>query len=344
MRDTVVLTLSAAPNMVPQFNKTLSGDNRMASPPLFDIEATIKSFGRYAGPPSADHVTDFLGTRTRTCYVQGLQGGTVEDYPIPTNFHATALEWAGVLAAVDEAADPLIAVELGAGWAPWLVSVACAARQRGLKNVRLVGVEGSKKHCDFMHWHFRDNGLDPADHTLLHGVVGPSDGTAEFPLLADPSVDWGTPAILSMPAAGGPAQLRRLAAAVAQRLRWFRRSAQAVSTERLPCYSIDTLLAPLGMVDLVHIDIQGHEHVVMAAGQQALKQKVRRVVVGTHGRAIEQQLLDEMSAAGWLLEAEETCLYRQTSGCMALVRDGCQIWRNPNLASRAAETAPRAAA
>ena len=305
---------------------------------LLDIEATIKSFPCYDGPASADHVLDFLGTRTRTCYVHGLVGGTVEGYPLPMNFHATALEWAGALAAVNDATDQLIAVELGAGWAPWLVAVACAARLRGVEDIRLVGVEGSKKHCEYMQSHFRDNGLDPDDHTLLHGVVGASDGVAEFPLLADPSFDWGTPAILST--TGGRSALRRMASAVVRRS--LDRRSVAARTERVPCYSIKAILAPFHKVDLVHIDIQGHEQVVIAAGRNVLKQKAKRVVVGTHGRAIEQQLFDTMVADGWLLEGEESCRYRQSNGAMTLVRDGCQVWRNPTLANRAATS--RAAA
>ena len=289
-----------------------------------DIQDTLRSFPRYIGEPVPGYVIDFLGTRTRAEFVRGLQGGTVEDYPLPANFHATALEWAGALAAVREATDEICAFELGAGWAPWLVSVARAAHLRGIHKVRLVGVEGSKKHCDFMAAHFRDNGLEPAEHTLLHGIVGPQDGTAEFPLLADPSHDWGTAAIFA--AAGVGSGLRR-------RLRPLRtllgRRGEKTATETLPCYSIPKLLAPFHQVDLVHVDIQGHEHVVISAARQQLKQRVKRLVIGTHGRAIEEQLLNTLSADGWLLEAEESCLYQQAGERMALSRDGCQVWKNP---------------
>jgi hypothetical protein len=113
-------------------------------------------------------------------------------------------------------------------------------------------------------------------------------------------------------------------------------------TERLRCYSIGTLLRPFEFVDLVHIDIQGHEYVVLAAARDVLKKKVKRIVVGTHGREIEERLFEEMSTAGWLLEAEESCLYRQLSGRMSLWRDGCQVWRNPDLA-RSCGSAPAAA-
>lgn len=101
----------------------------------------------------------------------------------------------------------------------------------------------------------------------------------------------------------------------------------------MPCYSIPTLLAPFRQVDLIHVDIQGHEREVISAARQTLTQKVKRLVIGTHGRAIEEQLLDTLSADGWLLEADESCLYRQTGDRITLSRDGCQVWKNPALAT-----------
>lgn len=302
-----------------------------------DVEGIIRSFPRYQGPSLPDRVIDFLGTKTRTSYLGGLQGGQVEDYPLPMNFHATALEWAGALAAVVDARQELVALELGAGWAPWLVSVARAAQLRKIGKVRLVGVEGSKTHLAYMQDHFRDNDLNPDDHTLLAGVVGPRDGTAEFPVLANPAIDWGNAAVLAPTGQNRCVRrLRRVAGAGRRTLRGLMtaRPAPAASTERLPCYSIDSLLRPFGVVDLVHVDIQGHEYEVLAAGRQALRQKVKRIVVGTHSRSIEQQLLDELSANGWLLEGEEACLFRQSKGGMALFRDGCQVWKNTRLATR----------
>jgi hypothetical protein len=104
------------------------------------------------------------------------------------------------------------------------------------------------------------------------------------------------------------------------------------------------LLKSFRLVDLVHIDIQGHEYLVVASARQTLKHKVKRVVVGTHSRSIEQQLFEEMSQSGWLLEAEESCLYQQLHGKLSLLRDGCQVWRNPDLSAAAAKRDARRAA
>jgi FkbM family methyltransferase len=287
------------------------GAARPITPTTPADESVLRAFAPYAGPGTSGYITDFLGVRTRTSFISSLShhGGAVEGYPIPANFHATGLEWAGTLRAALEAVDELVAVELGAGWGPWLVTAAKAAERRGVRRARLVGVEGSRGHVAYMREHFADNGLDPAAHALVHGIAGPADGEAEFPVLADPAAEWGAAAVLASgerPPAGG-------------------------ATERVRTYSLDTLLKPFTVVDLVHIDIQGHEFEVVAAARDVLRQKVKRVVVGTHGRKIEEQLLNELPSRGWQLEAEEPCIYQQSAGAMQLYIDGCQVWRNTAL-------------
>ncbi len=302
--------------------------------PLTD-EEVIRSFPRYQGAASPDHVIDFLGTKTRIAYISMLAGGgsSIEDYPIPTNFHATALEWAGVLRAVLTAGPKIVACELGAGWAPWLVTVARAAQLRGVAEVHLVGVEASEEHCDYMRSHFADNGLDVRQHTLLQGIVAQRDGVAEFPTLLDPAHDWGAAAVNlhKSPAERLARRVLRPVRAAAHYVRHGKTGASPV--ERITSYSIPTLLKPFERVDLVHIDIQGHEYEVLRCSRQALKRKVRRLVIGTHSRLIEEKLLAELAGQGWILEADESCRYRQEQHEMFLSRDGCQVWHNPALDS-----------
>lgn len=120
----------------------------------------IRSFPQFERPGKPEYVTDFLGTRTRTAFIRCAESfdGAVEGYPIPANFHATAAEWAGVLLAVADAGGRFAAAEIGAGWGPWLVSSAAAARKRGIENIRLLVLEASPAHLDFIRQHFRDNG------------------------------------------------------------------------------------------------------------------------------------------------------------------------------------------
>ena len=304
-------------------------------------EEVIKSFPCYEGPEEPGYVIDFLGVRTRPSYVCGLPtSGGIVGYPIPGSFQGRIIEWTGVLRAVVEADQQLVAVELGAGWAPWLVTAARAAALRGINQVSLVGVEGCQEHFDFMITHFRDNGLDPERHRLIHGVVGTRDGMARFPLIADPAFYYGERAIFANQAQvvtgngnGSGSLLRRLARKGFQAAR--RRIRTVVNgsnrTVQVRCFSLPTLLGPLTKVDLLHVDIQGDEYDVLASAPRVLRKKVKRLVIGTHSRAIEQKLLDELASQSMVLESEEACLFRQQDDRMELERDGCQVWRNPAL-------------
>jgi len=317
-------------------------------------EEVIKSFPRHEGVGIPGYFVDFLGVKTRTSYISELpkEGGRVEGYPIPSSFHATSIEWAGVLRAVLEADREIVAVELGAGWAPWLVTVARAAALRGIDSVRLVGVEGCEGHLAFMATHFLDNGFDPKDHTFLHGIVGTTDGVAEFPAVADPSAGYGARAILAdgqepkIPVSHRTVLLvRRLAGRTLRAMKAGARSVRDGSFIRDPkpvgfkgagnqantqlqCYSIGTLIKPFKKVDLIHVDIQGDEYRVISSAKRILKEKVKRLVIGTHSRTIEQQLLEELTLPDWELEAEEACVFKQFLGVSLAVRDGCQVWRN----------------
>ena len=220
-------------------------------------------------------------------------------------------EWIGTLRSVLEARErgSLVVVELGAGWGPWLVSAAKAAERIGIRDVHLVGVEGAQSHVDFMLQHFRDNGLDPNAHLLIHGAVGARDGTARFPKLATPSDEWGAVADFGQGVAAGAA------------------------FDEIRCVALTTLLAQLPPVDLIHCDVQGAEYEVLTAARAVLEARVRRVVVGTHSRRIEADLLAFFAALGWRLEDEGACRLVQPGGrgALRLVRDGYQVWANPQL-------------
>lgn len=293
----------------------------------------ICAFPRYEGPGQSGFVTDFVGSKTRTSYVNGLTAsGTVEDYPVVANFHATATEWAGALRAVLEA-EPrhtLTVAELGAGWGPWLVSMTLAAASRGVHTVQLIGVEGAAEHVAFMHTHFADNGLDPRQHRLMHGVVGTKDGTVEFPVLPDPASVYGATPV---PPTARTLTFRSIARPVYRRVRTLLgRAPYPATTVRVKQFSLLTIFRDYPRIDLVHIDIQGDEYKVVASARTMLRQKVRRLVIGTHGRDIEEQLRQELSANGWTLEADEQCIFLDEETQQALYRDGCQVWSNPSLA------------
>lgn len=256
---------------------------------------------------------DFLGGKTRVSYLPASylsKSGTVEGPPGTANagMHAKS-EWVGTLRSVLEAKDKLVAVELGLGWAPWLVSCAIAAKKRGITDIRLVGVEASPEHVGFSKQHLTDNGIDPAKHTIIRAVVGAEDGVALFPKLLDPSDHYGANAAFDSNDAVAGAGLGH----------W----------EEVPSVSLETLFRNFDVVDILHCDIQGAEGRVFKKSIGRVNEVVRRVVIGTHTRLIEGEMFDLFSANGWKLEYELPCRMIQLADhSLAVIADGEQVWRN----------------
>lgn len=266
---------------------------------------------------------DMLGAITKVRYLgvgwHGRAGYVFRSVPRDQehSLHGTS-EWIGTLRSVLEAGKSFTAIELGAGWGPWLIAARQAALARGIKDkdIDLIGVEGSADHHAFMLDNFRTNGLDPAKYSLHHAVAGAQDGVASFPKLNAAEEDYGAFASFGEDGIG----VDRMTAA------------QHGELEEIPCISLATLLADKKRVDLLHIDIQGHEEDVLRAGMDVLNAKARRVVVGTHSRSIEGHLFDLFHANGWVCESEVVCQMRPLmDGSRALWVDGEQVWRNDRI-------------
>ena len=186
--------------------------------------------------------------------------------------------------AVREAKDSFVCVELGAGWGPWLVSSAFAARQRGISDIFLIGVDADGRNLEFIKTHFADNGLDGVRQKFFHAAIGDRDSKASF----------------------------------------FKPGSAGVM-------SLKTLLMDLPIVDLIHCDIQFAEAKAFAAGIKEVTNRVHRVVVGTHSRKIEDELIETFRTWSWFLEHETPCKYRIEDGVPHLNTDGVQVWRNTQL-------------
>ena len=262
-------------------------------------------------PASKGSWRDFLGVQTRCSFLPDSYvtwSGIVQGPPGAVNgpLHDVE-EWTGTLRSVLEARDQFVVVELGAGWGPWLVGSARAATRVGIKDIQLVGVEGSSGHVDFMRMHFLDNGIDPSAHRLIHGVVGVVDGVACFPKLHEPNNNYGSEAT-------------------------YAANNATTEMEEVRSFSLQTLLADLPIVDLLHCDIQGMEADVFQAARDVVHQRVRRIVVGTHSRKIEAELMAIMTGLGWVLEDETACkLVQLPDRRMQISVDGTQVWSNPQL-------------
>lgn len=285
--------------------------------------------GQRASQPG--FVVDFLGTRTRTQYfapnIAKAIDGRVEGYPLFGNFHSPTSEWNGLLWSVLDAKEQFVCVELGLGWAPWLVCARAAAFAKGIEKVRLLGVEASEVHLAFARQHVADNAVPASEIELRLGAVGPEDGFAEFPDLHDDPTDYGAQISaepITEATGSGTPKSGKAPGKTTQPL-----AKKAPRTIRVPQFSLATLLKGYPSIDLIHFDIQGAELPTIKAGLPVLNERARWIEIGTHGRHDEMSLMDDLTAAGWRLVEEEPCVVVPKDGKMTLVKDGVQIWKNP---------------
>jgi FkbM family methyltransferase len=284
-------------------------------------------FGQVRPEPKTGFVTDFLGTRTRTSSLWDEVrqfDGLVMGKPVPHDLFE-AIEWIGVLKSVAAAKGRFAMMELGAGWGPWLVASAAACSHLGINDICLLGVEADPGRFQLMRQHFIDNGLDPDAHILLQAAVGCEAGHARWPKIGDPAN------------AGGARPVRELDTEVdADDVAYIPHAVHDyINVEILP---FGDLLARRPLWDLVHVDVQGWEAALVSCCVDLLNTRVKWLVLGTHSRAIDGQLIGTLYRAGWILENEKPTRFtfdpRKESLELMTSVDGIQVWRNPLLVAR----------
>lgn len=285
--------------------------------------AVFEPFRDAPKAPEEGYIVNFLGVRTRaTSLADGQRdmAGHVMGIPIPCDYHAEGIEYVGLLKTVLSARDTYAIMELGAGWGPFLVDAGAAARLLGITDITLMGVESDPGHMQSMRLHLRDNGFDPDEHLMVEGAVGAEAGTALFPRVEDHANQWGArPAMVS----GGT---------VAEADRAYLGDLLDDSIE-VQVFDVCDLLRERPLWDCVHVDIQGAEVDVLRAAMPELHQRARFVIIGTHSRKIDGELVDLFHREGWVLEHEKPSKFVFVPGQESLEAmttvDGTQVWRNP---------------
>ena len=279
--------------------------------------AILSEFRNSEAKPEPGFIVDFLGSRIRVSSVwKGARelDGQVLDVPIPSDFHAEAIEWIGLLKAVRSSHGQYVAMELGAGFGPWIVAGALAARRRAINQIRLYAVEGDPQHYRFLRQHFQDNGIEPDQHVLIGAAVGISEGWAAWPIHdeASASESWGDRPIDS----NGDYAGRSI-----------------VHTQPVQIVAMRDLVLREPIWDLIHIDVQGDEVAICRSCIDELNARTRWLIIGTHSRKIDGDLLELLCSAGWLLEHEKPAKFTFTPNSKTLeamtTLDGTQVWRNP---------------
>ncbi len=285
----------------------------------------------FHGPITRDGmiITDALGCKT-TAPSEAIARAAIANGPVPApsdGWHAEAIEYASLLYAFERRADVkrFTVFELGAGWGPWIAYAGVLGRQYGVPEVNLIGVEASDSQFKRLKQHLELNRLRPRGwrndtHVggtrafLVHGAAWHTDTELYFPKRS-PGHDMGA----AVSTARHPRDYRGMRA----------------PHERVRAYSVPRLMARFGVVDYMHIDIQGAENSLLQASLDALRAHVRVLFVATHSRKVEGDLLDLLFMNGWKLRAEKPCRFFLNSNAPTLEGrvdlDGAQVWLNPDL-------------
>ena len=285
--------------------------------------ADVDVLHRHATVPASlqgDHHIDGFGVKTLYECVPFATPDSLNlarlQYPIPDDgFHAEGIEYVALLDAIERFANDgtFVALEAGAGWAPWLAMAGVICRSREAKDIRLIGIEASPERFALMRRHLGFNQLDQQHGVavkLFEGAVWSHDGVIHFPESA----------------------VEDMGAAVSTDSADTDYRGQAVATREVPCTRLSSLVGEGREVDFLHIDVQGAEGEVIKSHIDWLNQWVGSMMIATHSRPLEGELMVLLSGNGWVLHREKPCHFEAgrvfDNWCGVTTVDGSQYWIN----------------
>lgn len=281
----------------------------------FDAQEIMRRYAIETPSPREGLLVNFLDVAVDPKVLPSIlapMAGTVEDLPIPANWHADIAEWGAALRAVDLSGQRFTMIELGCGWGCWMNNSGAAARSTG-REVHVIGIEGDQGHLKFAEEALDRNGFDRSQWTLVSGIAAGKAGTALFPIQDQAGGSWGLE-----PVFGADEEQTQ-------------KAVDSGRFEALPMVPLSDVVRDHDRIDLLHIDIQGGEIGFVSDCLDVMNEKVAYLVIGTHSRQIEGELFDILGGAGWLLEMERPAVLMLTVDGPITTVDGLQGWRNLRL-------------
>lgn len=312
--------------------------NGIAVPITTDMCRDLLESLRTPQPPAAEQeiYVDWTGVRTRVTMLpwapHELRGQTVTDLPIPDDgYRSEDVEYAALAQALATAEGTFRIVEVGAGWAPWVVQGIVVARRRGLAAYG-IAVEADVRRSEWAMQHAADNDIvaelitgSPAE--IAEALARPR-GDVEMHVVR--AAGWHTSTMLQFP----DIDEVDMGAAV-----WTLPGTDVdyrgahLSHHDVPAVSIAALLADDVLTDLLHVDVQGVEFELLEPASDDIQRSVRLMMVGTTNRLVEGQLQQHFLSRGWglLVDAPCTAVFTMTHPTLSgfTVQDGNQLWENP---------------
>ena len=294
--------------------------------PIFD------SFKAYVGPADPSFTVGFLGDVLRDEIEMEDTDRSAVRRPSEPVVNEEYFEWIDLLSAVKEAGPVFTMLELGAGYGRWSARAAMAARQLG-KRIILGMAEAEPKHVQWLHRHMADN--DISDYKVYEAALDGEAGEAQFaiglPEVGTNYEKWFGQALENY----DPSHCRLSGETYyGYPIHQVSNGWQLIYIQRL---KLSDLIAHYDFVDFIDMDIQGAEGRSVREAIDALNQKVRRLHIGTHNHAVEVELRECLSSAGWSLGYDFPCSQdNDTEFGRCSFTDGVQSWLNPRLSPSAA--------
>ena len=251
---------------------------------------------------------DWAGIRTRIGMLpwapQELAGTTSDRLPVPTDgYRSEAEEYVGLGLSLVNDRDSYRIVEVGAGWAPWVVMGAALARREG-KSITGIAVEADEMRAGWAVQHARDNNIEVRRVTGSSAEIREQLSVKNTDMTVVQAACWNEETVLQFPKLTdddmGGAVSTDENAHMDYRGAFF--DHVDVST-----VTLETLLAGDEPTDLLHIDLQGRELDVILPNLELIAQKVRFLAVGTHNRYVEGMLQENLLKREWALLMESPC-------------------------------------
>lgn len=318
---------------------------------LEDYARVFDGIHPWSGTVPDGYFVDYLGTLIDAKFLApfGISpdyGGQYVTMPFPSIEKGE--EWFEVvnwIVAAREARELYTMISLGAAYGAQVVGSQRALALVNPMPYKLVAVEAEPENHEWMRRHLRTNGIDPDRQWLIQAAMSNDNAPVLFPV-AGPGLGAANCVSTNeskarkiyadeLVARGHTDEtLRNLLIhnTTGLKHKLVQDRAWEGEVKFVSAVTLKDVLGPFDFVDFLEADMQQSEIVVFPPAVAALKRKVRRVHIGTHGADVHRELHRMFEEHGWeiVFSYEPGGTYRERLGTFT-VNDGVLTVRNPGL-------------
>jgi FkbM family methyltransferase len=306
----------------------------------------------WSGVVPPGFLIDFLGTLTSGRFREwtgldtaGLVGGPATTR-LPTIEDGEGwFEMVNWVEAARDARDKYVMVTLGACYAGQAIGAYKALQALNPMPCRLVAVEPEPENCQWIRLNMHHNGIGLDEYWLVPMAISDKNDPVLFPV---GSPGTGVQNCVStnetrsreiyaneIIAAGGAADvLRKLLVhnTTGITMRLVESESYMGEIKLVSAVTLGDVLGPFDFVDYLECDIQQSEIVVIPPFIDLLKRKVRRILIGTHGKDVHATLHRLFEQHGWdiIFSYAPNSSYTTPLGNFVM-NDGVLTVKNPDL-------------